>query len=90
MHLNHDAAAAGRNNRGMELLSTSPFTAETLTHREREVLNCLARGLSTPAIADELGISRATVRNHVQNILQKLEVHTKLAAVVLALRRRLI
>ena len=55
-----------------------------LTPREKEILRCLAEGLATPDIARRLSISRVTVRNHVQNVLQKLEVHNKLAAVAFA------
>src|SRR5262245_21115379 len=52
-----------------------------LTPREREILGCLAEGLASGAIAGRLAISRATVRNHTQRILAKLNVHTRLAAV---------
>ena len=62
---------------------------EPLTSREMAVLACLADGLPTRAIARKLFISPCTVRNHVQGILQKLDVHTKLAAVVYALRHDL-
>lgn len=61
-----------------------------LTGREKEILRCLAEGLSTPAIAKKLFIAPVTVRNHVQSILHKLDVHTKLAAVVFAYRHNLI
>jgi DNA-binding CsgD family transcriptional regulator len=57
-----------------------------LTPREKEILRCLARGQTTVAIAKKLSIARVTVRNHVQSILQKLDVHSKLEAVVLAHR----
>jgi len=62
----------------------------SLTQREREVLRVLADGLSTEDIANTLFISVATVRNHIQNILRKLEVHSKVEAVSLALRHRVI
>jgi len=52
-----------------------------LTTRETEILRFLAVGLGTSAIARELSISPATVRNHAQRILAKLEVHSRLAAV---------
>jgi DNA-binding NarL/FixJ family response regulator len=52
-----------------------------LTAREHEILRFLALGLGTSAIARELSISTATVRNHVQRILAKLRVHSRLAAV---------
>jgi DNA-binding CsgD family transcriptional regulator len=61
-----------------------------LTPREAEILACLAQGTSTPSVARKLGIAAVTVRNHIQSILQKLEVHSKLEAVVLAQKRRLI
>lgn len=57
-----------------------------LTQRELEILEALARGLRDPAIARDLGISSHTVRTHVQNILTKLEVHTRHQAVTVALR----
>jgi DNA-binding CsgD family transcriptional regulator len=61
-----------------------------LTSRERQILEGLSEGLSTSALAKRLGIASVTVRNHVQNILQKLDVHTKLAAVALAYQQGLI
>ncbi|HET7452412.1 MAG TPA: LuxR C-terminal-related transcriptional regulator [Thermoanaerobaculia bacterium] len=61
-----------------------------LTAREKEILRCLAEGLATGAIAEKLFIAPVTVRNHVQSILQKLDVHTKLAAVVYAYRHQLL
>ncbi len=57
-----------------------------LTARENEVLRCVARGLQNKEVADELGISLATARNHIHNMLEKLEVHSKLEAVSLAFR----
>jgi len=60
-----------------------------LTARETEVLRMLAAGSATPEIARRLSISEATVRNHVRNILNKLDVHSRLEAVCLAIRRRL-
>src|SRR6202162_890076 len=61
-----------------------------LTTREKEILRCLADGLGTAAIAKRLFIATVTVRNHVQSILHKLDVHTKVAAVVLAYRHGLV
>ena len=57
-----------------------------LTPREREVLQLLADGADTREIARTLVVSLATVRNHVQNILAKLHVHSRLEAVVLFVR----
>lgn len=59
-----------------------------LTDREREVLTLLAQGFSTREIAQSLSISPATTRNHIRNILQKFQVHSRLEAVVYALEQR--
>jgi PAS domain S-box-containing protein len=64
--------------------------AERLTPRELEVLRLVAEGLGTAATAERLRVSRATVRNHVQNIFGKLGVHTRLEAVAHARRHRLL
>ena len=61
-----------------------------LTEREMQVLELLARGGGTAAIAQDLSISNTTARNHIQNILAKLGVHTRLEAVAHALKNRLI
>lgn len=61
-----------------------------LTSREIEVLKLLAEGLSNQAIADKLVISVHTVRHHVQNIITKLDVHSKLEAVATAAKEGLI
>lgn len=65
------------------------FTQEalrTLTFREREILQALAEGLDNLAIAERLGISERTVRNHVVALLDKLGVESRLQAVVVAAR----
>lgn len=64
--------------------------AKDLTDREREVLSLLAQGLSTRKIAQSLSISPATARNHVQNILHKLHVHSRLEAVAYAFEHGLV
>ena len=61
-------------------------TPTTLTPREREILGWMAAGLQNKEIAQKLDLSLATVRNHVHNVLEKLEVHSKLEAVSLAFR----
>jgi DNA-binding NarL/FixJ family response regulator len=63
---------------------------EPLTPRELEVLRALTEGLSTPEICDHLFIAPNTLRTHVQNIMGKLRVHSKLEAVAFALRYRLV
>ena len=71
-------------------LTTQEGEPVSLTSREKEILRALSEGLSTPAIAKKLFIAPVTVRNHIQNILHKLDVHTKLAAVVFAYQHNLI
>jgi len=58
---------------------------EALTEREVEVLQCVARGSSNRAIADELFISVATVKTHLIHVFQKLQVDDRTAAVTTAL-----
>jgi PAS domain S-box-containing protein len=55
--------------------------ASLLTRRELQVIGLLAAGASTRGMADHLQVSRATIRNHVQSILGKLDVHSRLEAV---------
>jgi DNA-binding NarL/FixJ family response regulator len=57
-----------------------------LTPREKEVLNALADGLDGKEIAERLHISLLTERNHMSSILAKLRVHSRLQALVFALR----
>jgi DNA-binding CsgD family transcriptional regulator len=59
-----------------------PINLGRLTRREREVLALLAEGRTTAEISEFLFITPATVRHHVQHILEKLEVHRRLHAVV--------
>jgi DNA-binding NarL/FixJ family response regulator len=61
-----------------------------LTSREREILELIAEGLTNGAIAKRLFISVNTVRNHVQSVLAKLEAHSKLEALSVAIREGLI
>jgi two-component system NarL family response regulator len=57
-----------------------------LTPREREVLQCMVDGLSRAEIAARLGLSANTVRTHTQNLLAKLDMHSALEAITLAMR----
>ena len=57
-----------------------------LTSREQEVLELLTLGRTTDEICSELRLHRSTVRNHIQGILEKLDVPTRSAAIVKALR----
>ena len=55
-----------------------------LTTRQLEVLRLLSDGRTTAEIADELGLSRTTVRNYIANMLVALGVHSRLQAVIAA------
>ena len=61
-----------------------------LTDREMEVLTLVAQGLNNRDIAKELFISENTVKNHVRNILEKLHLHSRMEAVVYAVREKLL
>jgi len=61
-----------------------------LTDRELEVLNLVARGLNNREIARDLYISENTVKNHVRNILEKLQLHSRMEAVMYAVREKLL
>jgi DNA-binding NarL/FixJ family response regulator len=61
-----------------------------LTSRELEVLKLVAKGLNNRDIGQELFISENTVKNHVRNILEKLHLHSRMEAVVYAVREKLL
>ena len=64
--------------------------APRLTDREMEVLRLVAQGLNNRDIAKELFISENTVKNHIRNILEKLHLHSRMEAVVYAVREKLL
>ncbi|HEX9824477.1 MAG TPA: response regulator transcription factor [Actinomycetota bacterium] len=64
--------------------------APRLTDREMEVLRLVAKGMNNRDIAKELFISENTVKNHVRNILEKLQLHSRMEAVVYAVREKLL
>ncbi len=64
--------------------------APRLTDREMEVLKLVAQGLNNRDIAKELFISENTVKNHIRNILEKLHLHSRMEAVVYAVREKLL
>ena len=81
--LDEFALMAKRNESGPEGIGS-------LSRREREVLGLVAEGLNNRAIAERLFISENTVKNHVRNIHEKLGVHTRMEAVVRAVREGLL
>ena len=73
---------------GVSLASgDAPRTGEELTARELEVLHLLAQGLSNRAIAETLFVSERTVQTHLTNIFTKMQVSSRLEAVLTAIRR---
>lgn len=60
-----------------------------LTKREREVFELLIKNYTTKEIAEKLGISEKTVRNHISNVMQKLEVTSRTSAVIELLKLNL-
>lgn len=63
---------------------------ETLTEREREVLKLMMEGLNNAEIAERLVVSLSTVKYHISNILMKLGVDNRVAAVTTAIQKRLV
>ena len=61
-----------------------------LTERELEVLRLVAKGMNNREIARQLYISENTVKNHVRNILEKLQLHSRMEAVMYAVRKKLL
>ena len=70
--------------------AAAPTAAATLTARELEVLRLVARGCSNRDIAAALFISENTVKNHVRNILDKLQLHSRMEAVLYAVREHIL
>jgi DNA-binding NarL/FixJ family response regulator len=61
-----------------------------LTERELEVLRLVAKGLNNRDIAKNLFISENTVKNHIRNILEKLQLHSRMEAVIYAVREKIL
>jgi DNA-binding CsgD family transcriptional regulator len=62
----------------------TPTATGRLSPRQREVLGLLADGVRAQAIAVRLGLSEATVRNHIRGLLRRLDCHSQLQAVARA------
>ena len=76
--------------RQSQSLATNTTLAERFSEREREVLRLLANGLTNAAIGERLSLAEGTVRNHVTNILAKLDVTDRAQATALAWRYGLV
>jgi DNA-binding NarL/FixJ family response regulator len=62
----------------------------TLTRREHDLLRALADGLGDQEIADRLHVSVRTVQSHMVNLMDKLDVHSRLQALVVAVRHGIV
>jgi DNA-binding NarL/FixJ family response regulator len=87
----HGAAAMTRQTthrllQGLSRRSPPPAPAATLTGREQELLGLLASGLSNKAMARTLSLSENTVKYHLKNIMQKLNIHNRTEAAAYAIR----
>lgn len=78
--------------RDPDLLNSEPkeVTDIKLTKRETEILIQLSKGLNYNSISDNLFISPSTVRKHIENIYKKLQVHSKMEAVMKAKKKNII
>jgi two-component system, NarL family, nitrate/nitrite response regulator NarL len=75
---------------GERRVSPEERLASYLTVREREVLACLVQGKSTSEIAAAIQVSTSTARTHIQSILSKLGVHSRLEAAAFAVRHHIV
>jgi NarL family two-component system response regulator LiaR len=70
--------------------SQQPKETNLLTEREREVLKLMVEGMNNAEIAQNLVVSVSTVKYHIGNILMKLEVDNRVAAVTMAIHKKLV
>ena len=74
----------------VRVVGQPPRLGADLTPREREVLALLSKGYSNDAIAAELVLSRATVKHHISQILQKLNATNRTEALIVAYRHQIV
>jgi DNA-binding NarL/FixJ family response regulator len=86
----HIAAKVLQRIRASGLQSDSALPPPELSDRENEVLRLIANGKDNAQIAQELHISPKTVKNHISNILMKLQIENRIQAAVYAVRRGLV
>lgn len=84
--LTADIVREMRRNQPAEQINTVPEIVKELTEREREVLQHLGLGLNNKEIAGKLYISEGTVKNHVSNLISKLQLRDRTQAAIFAVR----
>jgi NarL family two-component system response regulator LiaR len=89
-HLGKSTLAPEATQALIEATTQPPPPGFDLTDREREVLGLMAEGLNNREIAARLTISRSTVKNHVSNILSKLDATSRTEAAILAVQHKLL
>lgn len=73
-----------------EVSESAPPIAETLSDREREIISCVAHGLSNKEIADKLCLSFHTITTYRRNISEKLNIHSTAALVIFAIVNKIV
>lgn len=73
-----------------EVIDTSEGSSETLSQREREIIACIAKGMTSKEIADKLCLSVHTVTTHRRNITGKLQIHTPAGLTIYAIVNKLV
>ena len=74
---------------GAQAAPPPPSELDKLTPREKDILDCLARGESNKLIARKLDLAESTVKIHVQNVLKKLKLSSRVQAAVFAVEQRM-
>ncbi|MBE7709695.1 MAG: response regulator transcription factor [Cyanobacteria bacterium SIG32] len=83
-------AVLRRSRRSIDLPFTSDTPIQTLTSREKEVLEMAAKGANNKEIAEKLVLSEVTIKSHMNSIFKKLKVTNRTQAVLLAIQMNLI